>query len=99
MRLAGKRRIPLRWLSAGLLAPVVLSSTPFISPGPAEAASRLASAPSVPSGVAVKAGYLWTDRPSAASYTPNIRYQYNSAGRVNTISRLSVGTYDVHFPG
>ena len=39
------------------------------------------------------------DAPTAASYTPNLTYQFNSTGAVNTITRSGVGVYTVHFPG
>jgi hypothetical protein len=45
-------------------------------------------------------GYVWADQPSAASYTPNTTYQYNSAGTSvnNTITRSSAGVYQVRMP-
>lgn len=43
--------------------------------------------------------YLWANDPTAESYTPDERYQYNSTGEVNTITRTDVGLYTVTMPG
>lgn len=43
--------------------------------------------------------YVWANDPAAESYTPDERYQYNSSGEVNTITKTGVGTYTVHLPG
>lgn len=44
-------------------------------------------------------GYAWADQPSTPTYTPDINWQYNSTGALNTITRSGVGTYQVTFPG
>src|SRR3954469_4558965 len=46
-----------------------------------------------------KAGYVWADRPTAGSYTPDGFFQYNGSGQVNTITRLGTGRWRVKFPG
>lgn len=43
--------------------------------------------------------FLWADQPSAANYTPNTSYQFNSTGSVNTITRTAQGRYSAHLPG
>jgi pimeloyl-ACP methyl ester carboxylesterase len=43
-------------------------------------------------------GYIWANEPASASYTPNRNYQLNKAGGINTISRVSTGSYIVNFP-
>ena len=43
--------------------------------------------------------YLWADQPSAASYTPSSKYQWNSKGLPNTVRRLSKGRYQATLPG
>jgi hypothetical protein len=46
--------------------------------------------------------YLWSNRPSPAlgtAYTPNISYQFNSAGRPSTVTRVEPGWYEVHLTG
>jgi hypothetical protein len=48
-------------------------------------------------------GYVWADNPSALSYTPNLRYQFNSSAfragnAANTIVHYAVGRYLVRFP-
>ena len=45
------------------------------------------------------AGYIWADQPGAASYTPNVNYNYNNRGGSNTVTRQSAGVYTVTFPG
>ena len=42
--------------------------------------------------------YLWANEPAAESYTPDERYQFNSAGETNTITRTDAGTYTVDLP-
>ena len=44
-------------------------------------------------------GYVWANNASAASYTPAKPYQYNSAKKVDTASRSTVGVYTVTLPG
>jgi hypothetical protein len=44
-------------------------------------------------------GYLRADDESAASYTPDSRYQYNSTGALNTVERTGKGRYTATFPG
>lgn len=46
----------------------------------------------------IPAAYLWADQPSAASYTPSITYQYNSAGVLNTVQRIGPGNYSAILP-
>jgi hypothetical protein len=43
--------------------------------------------------------YVWANDPAAASYTPNLTYQFNSSGAQNTIVRQGVGVYAVTLPG
>ncbi|MFI1993576.1 hypothetical protein [Actinoplanes sp. NPDC020271] len=43
--------------------------------------------------------YLRADRPSEAGYTATGDYQFNGAGRSNTVSRAAVGHYLVSLPG
>lgn len=43
--------------------------------------------------------YLWANDPVAESYTPDVRYQFNSTGAENTITRTDAGTYTVTLPG
>jgi hypothetical protein len=44
-------------------------------------------------------GYVWANNASAASYTPAMPYQYNSASMVDTVTRDAVGMYTVTLPG
>jgi hypothetical protein len=44
-------------------------------------------------------GYLWADIPTGGCYTPNLRYQFNSAGRENTVCRTATGQWNVTLPG
>jgi hypothetical protein len=44
-------------------------------------------------------GYVLADALTSASYTPNLLYNYNSAGGPNTAGRESVGEYTVNWPG
>jgi hypothetical protein len=46
-----------------------------------------------------RAAYLWANDPSVRSYTPDERYQFNSTGALNNISRFETGTYGVMLPG
>ncbi len=41
--------------------------------------------------------YAWADQASAASYTPNSIYSYNSAGGAITATRISAGAYTMSF--
>jgi probable HAF family extracellular repeat protein len=43
--------------------------------------------------------YAWADSPTAASYTPNPAYAYNSTGGAIHIDRQGVGLYNVTFAG
>jgi len=46
--------------------------------------------------------YVWANNATATlhtPYTPNLTYQANSAGGVNTVTRISTGVYSVHMPG
>ena len=43
--------------------------------------------------------YLWADQASENDYVPDLNYQYNSTGALNTVARLSVGTYRATLPG
>lgn len=43
--------------------------------------------------------YVLADRPRAASYTPDSRYSYSSAGGINQVARLGPGRYLVTLPG
>lgn len=54
--------------------------------------------PGVRTGRAI-VGYVWADQQSSPSYTPSAAYQFNSTGAANTITRGSVGSYIVTFPG
>jgi hypothetical protein len=54
---------------------------------------------SVKSPTARHYGYVWANDSSSASYTPDLFYQFNSAGRTNTITRSGTGLYAVRLPG
>jgi hypothetical protein len=43
--------------------------------------------------------YLWADSPTTPSFTPHPLYSYNSAHRVNTVTRDAVGLWTVRLPG
>ena len=43
--------------------------------------------------------YLYANEPSENDYVPDVTYQYNSTGALNTISRLAPGTYRATMPG
>jgi hypothetical protein len=43
--------------------------------------------------------YVWADQASAAAYTPDARYSYNSGGGVNLLTRSGTGRYQVMLPG
>ena len=44
--------------------------------------------------------YLWaSDASAATAYEPDFLYQYNVTGALNTVERLSVGTYRATLPG
>ena len=43
--------------------------------------------------------YVFANRPSASSYTPNARYSYSSADGTNTVTRVGVGRYVVKLRG
>lgn len=43
--------------------------------------------------------YLWADQSSADEYVPDVTYQYNSTGALNTVARLALGTYRATLPG
>lgn len=45
------------------------------------------------------AAHLWADKPTSSSYTPNMAYQWSSAGLANTVTRSAVGTYKAKLPG
>jgi hypothetical protein len=42
--------------------------------------------------------YVWADRPTTALYSPDVRYQYNSDGGVNNVTRTGSGRYQVQLP-
>ena len=46
-----------------------------------------------------KGGYVWANNPTASSYTPSTQYSFNSIGGAITITRSSVGVYQVRFSG
>ncbi|MBY0275828.1 hypothetical protein K2Z84_10825 [Candidatus Binatia bacterium] len=43
--------------------------------------------------------YLWADAPTVSDYVPDLTYQFNSTGALNSIMRLSAGTYRATLPG
>ncbi|MGK4001562.1 hypothetical protein WMF31_02980 [Sorangium sp. So ce1036] len=43
--------------------------------------------------------YVWANNATAAAYTPDPMYQFNSSGASNTIARQGVGYYAVTLPG
>jgi hypothetical protein len=46
--------------------------------------------------------FVWNDRtsePFNMPYTPNLHYQFNSTGAINTITRWAIGHYRVRIPG
>ncbi len=47
----------------------------------------------------LSAAYLRADRPSEAGYTATGVYQFNSAGRSNSVTRSGAGEYRVSLPG
>ncbi len=46
-----------------------------------------------------RGAFVWADDPAAASYTPSLHYQYNSAGGPIRAHRSGLGTYAVDIPG
>lgn len=86
-------RLPLKRASAQPVATLMmvlslmLVGTPFLSATSAAAQSDRSLA------------YVWANDPLAESYTPDERYQYNSTGVLNTITRTDVGRYTVTMPG
>jgi hypothetical protein len=65
------------------------------------AAALMATPAADAAGPSYGYGYVWADSPSTAigaSYTPSTSYQFNSTGRVNTITRTGTGAYSVRFP-
>jgi len=45
-------------------------------------------------------GFVWNNNPTTSgTTTPASAYSYNSSGGVNTVTRNSVGSYTVNFPG
>jgi hypothetical protein len=44
-------------------------------------------------------GYVWANLAGNPSYTPDVRYQGNSTGGTNTVTRISPGNYEVTLPG
>lgn len=73
-----------------VLSGLLLATAGLVLAGPAEAASN---DPFV-------TGYVWSNltNPSGC-FTPTALYSYNSRKQVNTICRIDVGSYQVHFPG
>jgi hypothetical protein len=60
----------------------------------------LYQARTAPFGTAGKAiAFLWADQPTAASYTPDTNFQYNSTGGTDTVERLGTGYYRATLPG
>lgn len=43
--------------------------------------------------------YVWANKPTAGSYTPDLAYQFNSSGGTNRIQHLAAGQYKVILPG
>lgn len=46
-----------------------------------------------------RGAFLWGNQPSTATYVPNPRYSWNSAGGTNSVTRVSTGVYDLRLPG
>jgi hypothetical protein len=44
-------------------------------------------------------GYLWADQPTAATYTPDTSYQYDTVGTTATVTMLGTGEWENLFPG
>lgn len=42
---------------------------------------------------------LWADAASVSEYVPDVQYQFNSTGALNTVTRLGAGTYRATLPG
>jgi hypothetical protein len=82
-------------LAAATVAGVLAAATPA---SPASAALGADSGPASSSAGGVF-GYVWADQPTSPSYTPNLNFQDNSSGGINTITRIGVGLYRVRFPG
>ena len=78
----------LRLVGAALTTLLVMVA--FMSLGPAGHTSAQAT---------VKQAYLWANEPSTDAYTPDERYQYNTTGELNTVTRTGVGVYVVNLPG
>jgi hypothetical protein len=53
---------------------------------------------SVPAKKGGSLAYVWANQPSAASYTPEPFYQFNSKGGLNTITRGAPGVYTIRLP-
>lgn len=49
-------------------------------------------------GDGAPSGYLWGDQPSAASYTPSLLYQFDTAATQATVTRLQAGEWETLFP-
>jgi hypothetical protein len=50
-------------------------------------------------GASGTGAYVWADQPTAGSYTPDPRRQFNVTGAVNTVQRITAGMYRVSLPG
>ena len=79
---------------AGLLAVAAVVAIP----SSASAGSRPQVRPARTAGGGGKYGYVWANDPTNPSYTPDPQFQANSSGLLNTITRVSVGNYQVTFP-
>lgn len=42
--------------------------------------------------------FLWANNPTNASYSPDLTYNFNSTGALNTVARSSTGTYTAFLP-
>jgi hypothetical protein len=46
-----------------------------------------------------RVAYLWADRSTAASYTPDARYWFSTAGQAPRVTRQGTGSYTATLPG
>ena len=83
------------WIASGSEEVVLVSCYSF-SGAPQDAYFTVSFTAGGGSGNTI--AYAFADRPTAASYTPNPTYQYNSHGALATITRSGAGLYTVNFP-
>jgi putative cell wall-binding protein len=106
--LGGKRQAPIVLVNGGLPAAsagVCTSTGSTVTKITVQGAASIVSTATVDqckfasSAPTNKAAWLLADQFGAASYVPDMTYQFNSTGAANTIKRTSLGVYEVHFTG